>query len=136
VDTSPATGDRTVGQGESSDFYNVNPDGSYAWPDNLGFVGDPVENVLEKGTILDRFGEPSGSFMSPADNTFEQRALGPGEGERVYYQYEVIKPLPVLEGEIAPAFGKDGGGIQILPNFDERVNIEWLLKEKYLKKVE
>lgn len=74
--------------------------------------------------------------MSPADNTFAQRALGPGTGERPYYQYEVTKELPVIQGEIAPAFGKEGGGTQILPNFEERVNVEWLLKEEYLKKVD
>ncbi|MFW0701140.1 hypothetical protein [Pantoea sp. R13S299] len=32
--------------------------------------------------------------------------------------------------EIVPAFGEAGGGIQILPNMQERVNVEWLLKNE------
>lgn len=73
--------------------------------------------------------------MSPADDTFEQRAFGPGDGNRIYNQYKVTKPLPVLEGKIAPAFGKEGGGTQMLPNFEERVNVQWLLDEKYLDEI-
>lgn len=49
--------------------------------------------------------------------------------------HEVQKPLPVSQGEIAPAFGEPGGGTQILPDFPQRVNIQWLLDNGYLKKV-
>ncbi|EHV4448790.1 TNT domain-containing protein [Escherichia coli] len=52
-----------------------------------------------------------------------------------YYEYEVIKPLPAIQGKIAPAFGEPGGGIQILPNMQERVNVEWLLKNGYIREV-
>ncbi|MER2499058.1 TNT domain-containing protein [Vibrio neptunius] len=65
----------------------------------------------------------------------EQRALGPGNGNRTYRRYEVLKPLPVLEGKIAPAFGKIGGGTQLLPNLPDRVNINWLIKNGYLKEL-
>jgi hypothetical protein len=40
-----------------------------------------------------------------------------------------------MQGKIAPAFGEPGGGIQILPNMQERVNVQWLLDNKYLEKV-
>ncbi len=122
-------------QGETDDFYQTTPDGDYYWPENLGFADDPIENTLPEGTVLDRFGDNSGAFMSPEGVPFDQRALGPGDGIREYRQYEVIKPLPVLEGEIAPAFGKPGGGTQYLPNFDNRVNIEWLIDEGYLREL-
>ncbi|MCX0017965.1 TNT domain-containing protein, partial [Escherichia coli] len=52
-----------------------------------------------------------------------------------YYEYEVIKPLPAIQGKIAPAFGEPGGGIQILPNMQDRVNVEWLLKNGYIREV-
>ncbi|WP_369124898.1 MULTISPECIES: TNT domain-containing protein [unclassified Pseudomonas] len=50
-------------------------------------------------------------------------------------QYEVIKPLPVIQGKIAPAFDEVGGGVQILPSFADRVNVEWLVANHYLKLV-
>ena len=47
-----------------------------------------------------------------------------------------ILSLPVLEGEIAPAFGQPGGGVQILPNVGTRVNVQWLLDNDYIVRVE
>ncbi|MBK4773074.1 MAG: DUF4237 domain-containing protein [Pantoea sp. Morm] len=46
-----------------------------------------------------------------------------------------MKPLPVMQGKIAPAFGEPGGGIQILPNMQEPVNVQWLLDNKYIERV-
>ncbi|MGS3451375.1 TNT domain-containing protein [Klebsiella electrica] len=66
---------------------------------------------------------------------YEQRALAPGAKAEKYYEYEVIKPLPAIQGRIAPAFGEPGGGIQILPNMQDRVNVEWLLKNEYIREV-
>ncbi|MDA3136085.1 TNT domain-containing protein [Pseudomonas syringae] len=65
---------------------------------------------------------------------FEQRALAPGSKAEEYYQYEVLRPLPVIQGEIAPAFGELGRGTQILPDLSERFNIERLVKEGYLRR--
>ena len=49
---------------------------------------------------------------------------GPG-----YHQYEVIKPLPVWQGGIAPQMGEPGGGVQhYLP-----VSVEALIKAGYLR---
>ena len=123
-------------QGEAGDFYQSNPDGSYNWPENLGFVDKPKPNTLEKGTILDRYGDNDGSFLSPEGVPFDQRALGPGDGNRTYRRYKVLKPLPVLEGEIVSAFGKSGGGTQFLPNLPDRVNIEWLIQNDYLRELD
>ena len=85
--------------------------------------------------MLDRYGDSNGAFLSPDGIPFDQRALGPGNGSRVYHRYEVLKPFPVLEGEIAPAFGKPGGGTQILPNLPDRVNVQWLIDNAYLREL-
>ncbi len=112
-----------------------NESGNWNWPAKLGFAEEPVKTTLPVGTRLDRYGEPSGSFLAPKGTPYEQRALAPGAGAEKYYEYEVIKPLPVIQGKIAPAFGEAGGGIQILPNMQERVNVEWLLKNEYIREV-
>mgnify|MGYP000908663356 len=90
--------------------------------------------MLERGVLLDRVGEPVGSFLAPAGTAFDARALAPGAGASNVYVYEVIKPLP--EGEIAPAFGQPGEGVQILPNVGTRVNVQWLLDNDYIVRVE
>jgi len=100
----------------------------------LGFSGDPIKNTLPVGTKLDRYGGPQGSFLSPQGVPFEQRALAPGSKAEEYYQYEVLRPLPVIQGEIAPAFGELGRGTQILPDLSERFNVERLVKEGYLRR--
>nr|WP_252867567.1 hemagglutinin repeat-containing protein [Pantoea sp. AV62] len=112
-----------------------NADGGWNWPKNLGFEGNPVETTIPVGTHLDRYGEPSGSFLAPKGTPYEERALAPGAKAEKYYEYEVIKPLPAIQGKIAPAFGEPGGGIQILPNMQDRVNVEWLLKNEYIREV-
>ncbi|MGP6381709.1 glycohydrolase toxin TNT-related protein, partial [Yersinia bercovieri] len=114
-------------------FKNAN--GGWDWPKNLGFEGDPVKTTIPVGARLDRYGEPNGSFLAPKGTPYEQRALAPGAKAEKYYEYEVIKPLPTIQGEIAPAFGQPGGGVQILPNMQERVNVDWLVKNGYLREI-
>ncbi|WP_420916244.1 TNT domain-containing protein [Pantoea vagans] len=112
-----------------------NESGDWNWPAKLGFAEEPVKTTLPVGTRLDRYGEPSGSFLAPKGTPYEQRALAPGAGAEKYYEYEAIKHSPVIQGKIAPAFGEAGGGIQFLPNMQERVNVEWLLKNEYIREV-
>ncbi|UIN54182.1 DUF637 domain-containing protein [Pseudomonas kribbensis] len=109
-------------------------DGSWDWPKELGFSGSPIKNTLPVGTKLDRYGGPEGSFLSPQGVPYDQRALAPGSRAGGYYQYEVLKPLPVVQGKIAPAFGQPGGGTQILPDLSERFNVDRLVKEGYLRR--
>ncbi|MFJ2990942.1 hemagglutinin repeat-containing protein [Collimonas sp. NPDC087041] len=116
-------------------YIQYQKNGGWDWPPNLGFVGQKTEATLPVGTQLDRIGDPSGSFLAPAGSSYESRALAPGSGASVVYQYEVIKPLPVVQGEIAPAFGQQGGGTQILPNVGQRVNVQWLVDNGYIKPI-
>ena len=81
-------------------------DGTWDWPENSGFAGPHVEATLPVGTRLDRYGKPKGSFLSPVGTPYEQRALAPGSRADGYHEYEVIKPLPVIQGKISPAFGE------------------------------
>ncbi len=34
-----------------------------------------------------------------------------------------------------PAFDEPGGSVQILPNMQERVNVDWLIKNEYIREV-
>ncbi|MDT8848894.1 glycohydrolase toxin TNT-related protein, partial [Pantoea dispersa] len=112
-----------------------NGSGDWNWPAKLGFAEEPVKTTLPVGTHLDRYSKTNGSFLAPQGTPQEQRALAPGSLADKYHEYVVIKPLPVMQGKIAPAFGEHGGGIQILPNMQERVNVQWLLDNKYIERV-
>ncbi|MDO6409913.1 glycohydrolase toxin TNT-related protein [Pantoea phytobeneficialis] len=112
-----------------------NADGGWDWPKNLDFSGEPVKTTIPVGTTLDRYGDSNGSFLAPKDTPYEQCALAPGSQANGYHEYEVIKPLPAIQGTIAPAFGQVGGGTQILPNMTERVNVQWLIDNGYLKEI-
>ncbi|WP_437216590.1 glycohydrolase toxin TNT-related protein [Pectobacterium sp. LFLA-215] len=131
--SSAITDNETGGYSYYDKFKNVN--GGWDWPKNLGFEGDPIKTTIPVGTRLDRYGEPNGSFLAPKGTPYEQRALAPGAKAEKYYEYEVIKPLPAIQGKIASAFDQPGGGIQILPNMQERVNVDWLVKNGYLREI-
>lgn len=91
------------------------PDGTWDWErvaPNNGFAGTPAAETLQPGTVLDRFGGDGGRFLSPAGTPFESRALSPDSLGAPYRAYEVMRPLPVQSGGIAPAFGMPGGGTQ------------------------
>ncbi|GAA3439682.1 TNT domain-containing protein [Kutzneria kofuensis] len=93
-----------------------NPD--LVWPDPQkhpqGFDSPESRqpSVLQPGQTIDRFGPGFGRFTSPTDTPFPQRGLPPNNLSDGYHQYEVVHPIPVWEGPIAPAMGQDGGGTQ------------------------
>ncbi|MER2474958.1 TNT domain-containing protein [Photorhabdus laumondii] len=111
-----------------------NEKGDWNWPQNNGAIpGSVSQTTLPKGTILDRFGSETGTFVSPSGVPYPERSLAPGTAAYPPVKYEVLKPIPGVEkGTIAPAFGEPGGGIQYkLP-----YNIEYLIKNEYIKKAE
>ncbi|TCV90963.1 TNT domain-containing protein [Biostraticola tofi] len=126
--------DEEAGAWSQYDKYRRDPY-NWNWPKQLGFAEEPVKTTLPVGTRLDRYGEPAGSFLAPKGTPYGERALAPGAKAEKYYEYEVVKPLPVMQGKIAPAFGETGGGVKILPNMEQRVNIEWLIDKGYLKEI-
>ena len=64
------------------------------------------------GTKIDRYGRNSGTYTSPVGTPDEMRSLIPGTNKNLYNIYEVIKPIEVQSGLIAPAFGQIGFGTQ------------------------
>ncbi|RSM74556.1 DUF4237 domain-containing protein [Kibdelosporangium aridum] len=91
-------------------------DTEYAWPPSELFPegatapGEP--EVLEPGTVVDRFGTPDGRVFAAADTSFAQRSLPPSHVYAEYRRYRVLKPLPVWRGISAAWFGQTGGGVR------------------------
>lgn len=102
---------------QESKYLNV--EGNIDWPryaPNDGFVeGSQHMVTLDKDTLIDRYGAPNGSFVTPAGTLYEMRSLPYFENPYAYHEYRVIEPIEnVKMGEIAPAFDQPGGGIQYL----------------------
>jgi hypothetical protein len=68
--------------------------------------------VLATGTRVDRYGPDGGRYTSPTGTPFAQRALAPGSDKLKLHTYEVVRPVVVRSGTVAPAFGQPGGGTQ------------------------
>jgi hypothetical protein len=94
---------------------NLSPKPAINWAKeapNYGFAGEPAPATLVPGTLVDRFGYPGGTFISPEGTPFIQRSLAPGTQYSPYNVYQVLKPIDVNTGQIAPAFGMPGNGMQ------------------------
>ncbi|MFR8177395.1 MAG: TNT domain-containing protein [Christensenellales bacterium] len=105
--------------------------GSIQWPSNDGFDGSSKQITLEPGMRIDRYGEGTGYYTSPFGTPYSERSLAPNTDKRPYTVYEVVKPIQVEGGKIAPWFDEPGGGIQyIMPE-----SLDQLVKESILKEV-
>ncbi|RAH26800.1 TNT domain-containing protein, partial [Vibrio vulnificus] len=99
---------------ESSNF-NVPKVGlpSREWPPFPGSINQVESDfTLLPGSLIDRFGPPRGTFLSPEGTPYSARALKPGTAREDYYVYEVLEPLTVKAGDIKPWFGEVGNGLQ------------------------
>ena len=114
----------------TSNYYN--PDGSPIWPPNRGFDGNPTKVTLEPGTLIDRYGYDGGTFVSPKGIPYTERSLPIGTDQKPYTVFEVVKPVEVQAGKIAPWFGEKGGGIQY--EFSQKISD--LLQQGILRKVQ
>jgi hypothetical protein len=66
------------------------PDGGY-------ITGTKVDGVtLDVGKIIDRYGNPRGSYTSPVGVPYEQRALPYIENPNAYHQYEFPNSIEYL----------------------------------------
>ncbi|OBB35848.1 TNT domain-containing protein [Mycobacterium sp. 852002-51961_SCH5331710] len=128
----------------------TNPDGGLIYPDDsldskpYAIPGTIIDNAeLSKGTVLDRFGHPGGTYLSPEGVPFAERALPPDSAFKPYYQYVVDDPskLPpgwrIEQSQAAPWFNQPGGGTQYRivapPGMDP--SVEALRRAGYLKRL-
>ncbi|WP_246284700.1 TNT domain-containing protein [Gordonia asplenii] len=127
---------------------------TWKWPAQDGFKivnGHAVKRIstLKVGTRIDRYGGETGNFFAPEGASYTSRALPPANLSNVescnYHIYEVIKPMKVYRGPIAPWFGQRGGATQFQASpvlidpasadCGTKLNVEWLSCAKYLKAV-
>lgn len=92
----------------------LDENGRYRFPPNDGFKGTPQDVTLAPGTMIDRYGQPGGRFLSPVGTPYGARALPYDKAKMDYHVYEVRAPLPVKAGEIVPWFDEPGGGTQYM----------------------
>jgi hypothetical protein len=75
---------------------------------------------------VDRIGHPGGEYLAVMENgipaTFEQRSLPIGALDKPYHQYTFVDDaadlinrdgVTIEVSRVAPAFGRDGGAIQM-----------------------
>ena len=97
-----------------NDLYYNQATGDTHWPVNDGFAEYPETITLQPGTIIDRYGSDYGTFTSPLGVPYANRALAPGTEMKPYSVFEVVKPIEVQAGKIAPWFDQPGGGVQYM----------------------
>ena len=102
------------------------------WPGNNGFASS-ASGALETGTIIDRFGSPSGKFAGQPGATVAARGMAQGSEAMPYTRYKVLKPLPAEIGPAAPvrAFAAEGGATQYLFN----MTISELVEQGFLEEL-
>ena len=57
--------------------------------------GPAPQTAFDESHPIDRFGQPSGNFLAPADASYMGRAVPYDRLEMAYYRYKVTKPLRV-----------------------------------------
>jgi hypothetical protein len=103
----------------------------YWFPQRDGFAGRPKTVVLRAGTMIDRFGQPTGNFLAPAEASYMGRAVPYDRLKMPYYRYEVVRPVRVQAGKAAPWFDQPGGGIQ----YKTAVSVKALVDSGHLRQV-
>ena len=121
---------------EYYDRYYDASEGHWNYPEHEGYTGADAHepNGLRVDDVVDRFGHPRGTYASPPNTPFPDRALPPTSLTQEYHQYRVTQELPptVRQGDIAPAFGQPGGGTQYV--FDKP--IDWYVKNGFLEPID
>jgi Tuberculosis necrotizing toxin len=121
--------------------------GDLRYPDNDGAVAghrlhftDVAEFQKHYGDALDRLGG-DGKYFSPEGTSFEDRALAPGSLGDPYHRLQLTGELPpnwkIEVSQVAPAFGREGGGLQIriLDANDQAMRMSVLQELGILKKL-
>ncbi|APH03820.1 TNT domain-containing protein [Bacillus weihaiensis] len=105
--------------------------GAINWPKNDGFLNTPIEETLQPGFRIDRFGCDTGIFVSLEGTPYGMRAVAPGTDLRSYNVFDVIAPIKVKGGEFAPWFDEVGGGVQYVLTD----SVENLLEQGMIRRV-
>ncbi|WP_307802114.1 TNT domain-containing protein [Actinomadura violacea] len=104
--------------------------------------------LLPQGTLVDAFGQESGSVLSPYGTPFAERGLPASARLTVdpsaplgYRRYRVVKPLPVSASVSGPSAGGAGGGVRftvtagLFPRPPALPTVRWLLRNGYLERL-
>lgn len=102
------------------------------WPSNAGFASS-ARKVVQPGTILDRYGNPTGRFLGEPGTTISQRGMAAGSDGMPYTQYRILKPVEMQVGPAAPVpqFGASGGAKQYLSGR----SVQQLIEEGFLETI-
>lgn len=76
----------------------------------LTLYRDRRPTLLQPGTEVDRFGDPTGNVAYVARTPYSKRSLPPQWSGRPYVAYRVQRPLHALQGTAVPWFEQPGGG--------------------------
>lgn len=102
------------------------------YPPNSGFLGSTTKELLPVGLRIDRYGGSSVSrLFSPVGTPATQRSLPPGVASLPLRTFEVVRPIAVQRGTVAPWFGEIGFGKQ----FYSPMTLDELLSSGYLKEI-
>jgi RHS repeat-associated protein len=102
------------------------------FPPNNGFLGSAAKSVLQVGQRIDRYGGSAVSrFFSPAGTPLAARSLPPETAAQALRSFEVLKPLEVEAGTVAPWFGQMGMGTQ----YRAGMTLSELLEQGFIKEV-
>ncbi len=142
-----ANGDALTKAQYDERYTQVRPDGDVwdLYPPNRGAVpgtraayGSAQAFIEDFGNRIDRVGGIEGKYFGVLENgmpaSFEERSLPVASLGEPYLQYRLSGMLPegwtIEVSEVAPAFGRDGGGLQmvILNNKGEAVPVHLLLR--------
>ncbi|MCP2337573.1 TNT domain-containing protein [Actinomadura rupiterrae] len=104
--------------------------------------------LLPQGTLVDAFGQESGSVLFPYGIPFAQRGLPASSRITVnasapsgYLRFRVVKPFQATASLSGPSAGSAGGGVRftitagLFPRPPALPTIRWLLRNGYLERV-
>ena len=87
--------------------------GKTNYPEGSGVKkGSEFEKTLEPGERITREGNLDGTYVAPEGTRHSEIATPEEEGKTPQTTWEIVKPIEVEGGEIAPGFGEKGGGEQ------------------------
>jgi hypothetical protein len=130
----------------NGDIWDVYPPNEGAVLGTKWTISSVDEFIKHFGSDLDRIGESRRHYLGILEDacpaSFEERGLPISSLNQKYYQFSLTGKMPegwTLEvSEIAPAFGRDGGGLQLIIKDAEglKQNIIGLLDQEVIRDVD